>query len=163
MQHEKDMTMPERRTLSFASLDQVMPDVDRLLAGYTKTRNWTLGQTCKHLTLNFVGSIEGFSANAPWLIRRTIGPVIMGRIIKQGWLKAGFQTPEAYVPAPGLDDRAEAEALRASIQAFSGYNGLMAQHPFGGNFSREKWERLHRIHSAHHLSFLVPDGTASHS
>ena len=35
--------MAKRRTLAFDSLDQVMPEVDRLLEGYTLGGNWTLG------------------------------------------------------------------------------------------------------------------------
>ena len=53
--------MPERRTLKFTSLDQVMPDVDQLLGGYTQLGNWTLGQSCKHVGDIVVKSIDGFS------------------------------------------------------------------------------------------------------
>ncbi len=46
----RDLTMnPDRRTLRFASLDEIMPEVGRLMAGYTAVGNWTLGQVCEHL------------------------------------------------------------------------------------------------------------------
>ena len=41
--------MGERRVLDFARLDDVMPDVERLLAGHRTVGNWTLGQTLNHL------------------------------------------------------------------------------------------------------------------
>src|SRR5437660_1623214 len=41
--------MAERRELSFASLDEVVPEVERLLAGHTTVSRWTLAQICNHL------------------------------------------------------------------------------------------------------------------
>ena len=33
---------PARRTLSYESIDEIMPDVERLLAGHTTVGNWSL-------------------------------------------------------------------------------------------------------------------------
>ena len=41
--------MGERRILDFARLDEVMPDVERLLAGHRTVGRWTLGQILSHL------------------------------------------------------------------------------------------------------------------
>ena len=38
-----------RRTLEFASLTDVMPEVERLLAGHVTVGAWSLGQICHHL------------------------------------------------------------------------------------------------------------------
>ena len=43
------MMTPGRRTLSYHSFDEVMPDVERLLAGHTTVGNWSLAQICRHL------------------------------------------------------------------------------------------------------------------
>ena len=40
-----------RRPLVFVRLDEVMPDVERLLAGHVTVGRWTLGQICNHLEL----------------------------------------------------------------------------------------------------------------
>ena len=40
---------PGRRTLRYVSFDEVMPDVERLLAGHRTVGNWTLAQICRHL------------------------------------------------------------------------------------------------------------------
>ena len=40
---------PGRRTLRYVSFDEVMPDVERLLAGHRTVGNWTLAQICQHL------------------------------------------------------------------------------------------------------------------
>jgi hypothetical protein len=39
----------KRRQLAFASLDEVMPDVERLLTGHVTVGRWSLGQICNHL------------------------------------------------------------------------------------------------------------------
>ena len=39
-----------RRTLRFNSLDEVMPDVERLLEGHSTVGNWSLAQICRHLS-----------------------------------------------------------------------------------------------------------------
>ena len=56
--------MATRRSLEFASLDHVMPEVDRLLAGHTTTGNWSLGQICNHLNDSFRFSLDGFGEGA---------------------------------------------------------------------------------------------------
>ena len=39
-----------RRTLRFNSLDEVMPDVERLLEGHSTVGNWSLAQICRHVS-----------------------------------------------------------------------------------------------------------------
>ncbi len=146
----------ERRALQFASLDQVMPDVDNLLNGYRKVGQWSLGQICNHLGISLRGSVEGFDGRAPWLFRKTLGLVFKRKIFKTGKMKAGIKLPERFLPKPNLDDRAEAEAFRACLYLFAANTDPCAEHPFFGPFTREEWTRLHCIHAAHHLSFLWP-------
>jgi hypothetical protein len=152
------MTTEGRRPLSFATLDQVMPDVDRLTAGYESVGNWSLGQICNHLTGALTTSVEGTSFKAPWLVRTLVAPFIFKRIMKTGQMTEGVKLPKAFLPREGLDDRAEVEALRAALGVFAAHSGPVAAHPFFGPISRADWERLHCIHCAHHLSFVHPNG-----
>jgi hypothetical protein len=156
--------MPEtmtagRRTLSFARLDDVMPDVDRLLLGHTTVGKWSLGQMCRHLCWSVTHSIEGYSEQAPWIVRVTLGRFALRGLLSSERIAEGFKTPTSMVPKPGLDARAEAEALRAALRLFAVHNGPMALHPFFGTMTRDQWELLHRIHCAHHLSFAVPEAS----
>lgn len=148
--------MAERRTLSFATLDQVMPEVDRLLEGHDTVGRWTLGQICNHLATSVIGSVEGFSVRAPWLLRATLGRVLRRRLMSTGRMAAGIKLPEKVLPRPGLNDRAEAEALRGALQLYAANTEPLAPHPMFGRMSREDWTRLHCIHCAHHLSFVLP-------
>jgi hypothetical protein len=148
--------MDGRRTLSFSSVAEVMPEVDRLLAGHRTVGNWNLGQICNHLSDAFRLSIEGFPMRAPWLVRKLIGPVAKRRVFSKGAMPSGVKLPEKFAPRPGLDARAEAEALRAAIRLFSAGAGPLAPHPVFGPLTVAEWHRLHCIHCAHHLGFAVP-------
>lgn len=152
--------MDGRRALSFADLGEVMPEVDRLMFGYRSVGTWTLGQACNHLADTLRCSLEGFGDAAPWLVRKLIGPIVKRQVFRTGKMRAGIKVPERYLPAPGLDDRAEVEALRASLRLYSESNGPFAQHPFFGELTRDDWHRLHCIHAAHHLGFLLPEPVA---
>lgn len=103
----------ERRSLTFTSLDRVMPDVDRLLlAGYTTAGHWTLGQMCNHLTQTLTWTVDGYPKLAPWFFRKSVGPLLLRYILKSGRFPGGVKLPARYLPKSNLDDRAEAEALR---------------------------------------------------
>ncbi len=148
--------MPERRTLEFARLDEVMPEVDRLIPGYTTVGSWSLGQICKHLSSTIRSSVEGYGVNAPWLIRATFGRFFKGKILGTGRMAEGIKTAPTLIPTPGLDDRAEAEALRAAIAYYVAHPDKRALHPFFGRMTAAEYDRLHCVHCAHHLSFAVP-------
>jgi hypothetical protein len=148
--------MPDRRTLTFARLDEVMSEVDRLLAGYTTVGNWSFGQICNHLAEAIRGSVEGYPSRAPWIIRATIGRSKKAEILNSGKMTEGLQLPDKFLPKPGLDARAEAEALRATIAYYLAHPESRAMHPFFGAMKPEEWDRLHCIHAAHHLRFAIP-------
>jgi Protein of unknown function (DUF1569) len=150
--------MTTRRKLSFSNLTEVMPEVDRLLGGYSPVGQWSLGQVCQHLATTLRFSIEGWPTRAPWLVRRTIGRIIGRRILSTGLIREGVKlsAESGMIPRPDLDDRAEAEALRGAIHFYQGYADAFPEHAFFGPLSRHDWDRLHCLHCAHHLSFLQP-------
>lgn len=153
--------MAERRTLTFATLDRVMPDVDHLLEGHETLGNWSLGQICNHLATVIAGSVDGFPFHAPWIYRKTLGAVQRRRVFKHAAMATGIPLPLEFCPKPGLDARAEAEALRATLRYYAGYQEPLVMHPFFGELTRDDWNRLHTIHCAHHLSFALPQRTGN--
>jgi len=151
--------MPVRRPLAFSSLDDVMPDVDRLLAGHQTVGTWSLGQICNHLALSLRYSAEGgLPVRISWLTRLLVGTPAKWHVFRTGALPAGFKVPSpVLVPAPDRDDRAEAEALRATIRLYLAAPEPFPPHPLFGPLSPEEWRRFHCIHCAHHLSFALPE------
>ncbi len=149
--------LAERRTLIFTGLNDVMPEVDRLLLGYRTLGAWSLGQVCNHLSAAIIGSVEGFPFGPPPILRKTVGPMLFRRMLRNGKFPQGVKIPAEFEPGPGLDDRAEAEALRASINYFRAHGGPWAEHPVGGPITRESWDQFHALHAAHHLSLILPE------
>src|SRR5262249_17847808 len=119
---DKPTMKAARRSLTFASLDEVMPDVDRLLEGHTTVGNWSLGQICSHLARAMNGTVDGFPEKAPWLVRKTAGPLLVRWILWRGRFPAGVKLPEEYRPVPGSDARAEADALRAALRRWAAHS-----------------------------------------
>ncbi len=147
----------ERRKLTFSSLNEVMQEVDRLMSGpYVTVGTWSFDQILKHLTEAITYSVGGYPELAPWLIRKTIGKFIARSILKKGVFPNGIKLPKKFEPKASSDPRAEAEALRAAINYFSGYTGELSLHPLAEKISRDEWTRFHCIHCAHHLGFVVP-------
>lgn len=149
----------KRRRLNFSSLDQVIPEVERLLRGHTTIGNWSLGQICNHLAQGIDNSIDGFPAAArpPWILQKTLGRFVLRRTLRTGVFMEGMRAPVECQPRAGVDATAELEALRKAVQRFLEYSGPLAEHPLSGPVKREVWERFHCIHCSHHLGFVVPE------
>jgi Protein of unknown function (DUF1569) len=150
--------MPERRLLNVTSLEEVMPEVEKLSAGYEPVGQWSLGQICNHLTtsLNFVtNGVTGASlSNAPEDPRFAL---IRARFFRAGRFPDGKAAPVSeLVPRTGLDDRAEVEALRDALARYALATGPFPAHPYLGFMTKEEWSQFHCLHAAHHLGFAVP-------
>jgi len=155
----KSGTTPGRRDLSFNHLDQVMPDVDRLLLGHETVGNWSLGRICNHLTATLQASIEGFGPGPPAIVRATFGRLGKRLLLRSGRMVEGLPIPGLPTgPSTEFDARAEAEALRGALRYYGSYRGPFAPHPVFGPFTADEWTRAHQIHCAHHLSFARPNG-----
>jgi hypothetical protein len=144
-----------RRALAFGRVEEILPEVDRLLAGHATLGRWSLGMICRHLATAIRDSVEGYPFRMPWAFRRTVGPLGYRWLDRRGRMPSGLWAPKAMIPPTGLDDRAEAESLRRAIALYRD-RGPIAEHPLFGRFRPEQWDRLHCIHAAHHLGFALP-------
>ena len=146
--------MDGRRDLAFESLDEVMPEAERLLAGHSMLGAWSLGQVLRHLSEAVRLSTEGPAGPA--------GPtreqdVFRRRLLRSGRFPDKAEIPVAsMVPPDGLDAHAEAERLRTAIARLVSTDGPFPHHPKLGPLQKDEWLRFHCIHCAHHLRFAVP-------
>lgn len=148
--------MAERRQLDFRAFDDMFAEIDRLRHGYRRMGNWDLAYICDHLATVPLGAIKGYRRMAPWLIRKTIGPVLLGRILKTRRMKAGIRIPESMLPKPGKSEEQAVADLRRATDAMRDFAGDYAEHPIFGHVRRDQFQQLHLIHAAHHLGFLSP-------
>jgi Protein of unknown function (DUF1569) len=145
-----------RRKLDYKSFDELLADADRLSSGNVKTLgNWSPGQIFQHLAIAFNGSIDGFPAGFPWIIR------VMGRLFKKklisGPMPAGLKVPKNFakvvMPEPIATEVGLANLHAAVSRLKQSQN--RAEHPVFGDISREEWDSIHLKHANLHMSFLT--------
>ncbi len=148
------------RRIRFASPGEVLDEVDRLRqGGYTRHGNWTLGQVCHHCAGLIEMSRRGFPEMKVPLAIRLSRPLVRWLMLGNAWMPRGMPTLPILEPGVIGGDDAGIERLRREIEAFERHAGPMAASPLLGPLTREQWERIHLIHTAHHLGFLSPATT----
>src|SRR3954467_5912292 len=105
---------PGRRTLRYHSFDEVMPDVERLLAGHTTVGNWSLAQICRHLA-TVMRRVVDLPASTPQNPSQWVPEEQKRQVLHAGLLAEGLPGPPEIMPADTRGDREEAEGLRAAI------------------------------------------------
>ena len=146
--------MSVRRKLKFADTDAVAAEVRRLRSGYRKIGEWSLPQACWHLETAIRLSMQphpqkDFKAG---LGRKVLllAILIIGRI-PAGAHAADIVTPAKEVPESAIDD------FVGVLEKLKDFTGEFAPNPMFGRLTHGQYVRLHLIHCAHHLGFLVPD------
>ena len=147
--------MAELRNLSFVGLDEVPPEVERLLAGHVAVGRWSLAQICNHIAtgirLTLDAPVRSFESTPEKDADRR-------RFFEQGRFPEGMEAPiPVLIPTPDPNARAEADALRDVIDRFATFAGPLPAHPRLGPMTRDEWTRFHCLHCAHHLGFIVSD------
>jgi hypothetical protein len=146
---------PGRRTLRFQDLEDIMPDVDRLLDGHTTVGNWSLAQICRHLA-TVMRRVVDLPTSTPHDASRWVGEERKRAFFESSVVPEGIPTSPRLLPAEALDEHEEAEGLRQAIAHYQASPGTVVPHVLFGFLTREEWDRFHCIHAAHHLSFAVP-------
>ena len=149
---------PGRRTLSFGSFDEIMPDVERLLEGSTTVGNWSLAQICRHLATVMCRVVD-LPATTPQDPSLWVGEDQKRQVLESGMLEEGIQGPQEVMPAGVLGEREEAVGLRSAIAHYKASGGPVIPHRRFGPLTKAEWDRLQLIHCAHHLSFVIPKAT----
>jgi hypothetical protein len=144
-----------RRPLQFRSLDEVMPDVERLLAGHATVGNWTLAQICRHLA-TVMRRVVDLPASTPSDPSLWVGEERKRELFESGRLPEGLTAPPQVVPDETLGERDEAEGLRQAIAYYRASPGPAIPHRLLGPLTRDEWDQVQLIHITHHLSFAIP-------
>lgn len=157
------MSIAKRRDLTFATLEEAVSDAETLLAnGYDRAGNWDLAQCCHHLAVLMIYPIEGFPTFSfplnvtSWILRKTIAPRYLRKVLETGTWPAGNPTDQRTVVPAGGDDAQAVDELRSAVNRLLTHEGPLKTSPLFGYLDKETLLKLHCIHTAHHLSFLVP-------
>lgn len=147
---------PKRRPLQFEDFDAITADVERLLAGHETVGAWTLGQICDHLATVTRALVDRPATPRPDPALRL--PEDQKReIFATGRLPEGLPMPATLATPDAVPADEGAARLRAALEYYrASPTGPVAEHRLFGPLGKAEWDRLVRIHSAHHLSFAVP-------
>ena len=147
-----------RRHLDFHSFDEILADIDHLHSvGYQRAGNWDLSQMLEHLGEGARTAIHGSSRKGPWILRKVIGPLLISYTRKKRRMKSNIKVPKWWLPGPSHDESEAIEQFRHELKTFATYDGPTQGHPLLGYMDKAAWTDIIHIHSAHHLSFLVPN------
>lgn len=146
-----------RRTLDYASLQEVVDDATRLVAADAPTTGgWTKGQIFEHLARTMDSSLDGFDFTFPFPVRIIGKYYFKARFFKHG-LSPGFKlkgaSKQALDPDP-LADQEGLEHLKKSVQRLE-TESQRHKSPVLGEMTREEWNKFHLIHSELHMSFIA--------
>lgn len=150
--------MSARRMLDFASMGEIMPDVERLLEGHSTTGQWTFAQILHHLATSIRLTTLGRAGSTP-------GPgseAFRHRFFRSRRFPEGLEAPHPkLIPPADADVHVQKEALQEAIARFSSAAGPFPSHPLLGALNKEEWSQFHCIHCAHHLGFATRPASLS--
>jgi hypothetical protein len=151
-------TVTARRHVSYASIQEILDDAERLSRTKVKTLgNWSQGQIYSHLAIAMTNSIDGTDMKIPWWMR-TLARLVRKNAIK-GPMQPGFKlsTDAARVLVPGPKSTEDGLAeLRTAIRRLQS-EPKRVPHAAFGSLSDDEWNQLQLTHSALHMSFIVEE------
>ena len=157
-----------RRQLRFATLDEAVRDAEHLLSkGYDRVGNWDLAQCCHHLAVLMAYPIDGFPkfrfplSVACWLLKHTVASGQLQKVLDCGAWPTGTPTDKRTVQSAGGSDAEAVARLGRAVERLLAHEGPLRPSPLFGMLDKETLVKLHRVHTAHHLSFLLPRSDGS--
>jgi hypothetical protein len=152
----------DRRRLHFNSIDDVLADIDRIVAADKAgtlrcTGNWTAGQTLGHLAAWIDYGWDGYPMRVPWFIRLILKR--KARNLIAGEMPSGVRIPGTEAGTYGVevlttDDGAA--RLRKALSRLKDREPTRFDSPAFGPMSYDDRIALNLRHAELHLSFLHP-------
>ena len=143
------------RDIKFKNLEEAVQEILRLENIPKKTTGkWSYFQILNHCAEIIECCMDGYSINAPWLVRKTIGQVVKHKMFFQGYMDHGATNPSAPKTREEGDEKKATERLLSAISRFQQYKGKLQVHPFFDELSKQEYSTIHAYHIANHLCFV---------
>jgi hypothetical protein len=153
-----------RRTLRFATIDDALTEVDRLVEAAHNNRlsyvgQWTLNVMLNHLAIWAEFAYTGVPLKIPFWMPLIIRP-FKRRILKMN-MPTGRRLPKVPAGTLGTEDAPLDKALqRFQIAVLRLKNDPPTQpHALFGKMTHAEWMALNLRHAELHLSFAIPAPT----
>lgn len=152
----------DRRQLHYQSIDELLADVDRIVAAdkagtLRRTGNWTAGQAFGHLASWINYSYDGYPSRPPWFIRLILR--LMKKKILRGGMRPGVRIPGASEGTFGtglLSTDEGARQLREALMRLKRGEPSKFDSPAWGPMPLDERIAMNLRHADLHLSFLHP-------
>jgi hypothetical protein len=152
----------DRRRLGFSTIDDLLADVERIVAAekagrLRRTGSWTAGQAMGHLATWINYAYEGYPFKVPWFIKVFIR-MKKGKYLREG-MPAGVRIPGVEGGTYGtevLSTDEGAARLRQALARLQRGEPAKYESPAWGKMSAEERVALNLRHAELHLSFLHP-------
>jgi hypothetical protein len=149
--------------LDFLSLGDAVAYAQRCLNdGYERTGHWDLSQTCRHLSDWMKVPMDG-APQIPWplsltlaVVRRTIAPKMLRKILAERTMQSGLGTVAATVHPPEAEATAAVEEFATTAARLAAHTGPWQWSPLFRTDDRERSIALQLVHCMHHLGRLKP-------
>lgn len=147
-----------RRVIEIKTMEELEHELDELeLADEIETSGkWTYYQIIVHITDSIYSSLYGYPGLMPWIVRKTIGRLVLARILADGKMNPGYYNPSTPKEKVEGDAISALGRLRECIKEFKNWDGKFSVHPIFDVMDKQTWEKLHCIHASLHLSFVHP-------
>ncbi len=152
-----------RRTLKFATAQEAITEIERLIAAeragkLEKLGNWSLGTALNHMAEFIDYAYDGFppDLNPPAVIKFIL-KFMKGTFLKRP-LPAGYRIPDQ---ADGTKATQPVELDIGAARCLKSWKRLASTvpkltHPIFGPLTHEEWIAGHLRHAELHLSFYIP-------
>lgn len=147
--------MARRQIQSLAQVRDELAALDPTLV--TVDGSWSVGQVLSHCAQSIEYSLIGFPLAKPGWFQATIGRLVLGKFLRQGYMSHDLAAaiPGAPPPHDG-EPRAALDRLLAAIDRFEAHEGPFAPHFAYGPVDKARYGRVQAMHIAQHLESFRP-------
>lgn len=123
----------------------------------TSNTKWSLYQTFAHCAKTIDYSISGYPSMKPAIIRNTIGKIVIGKFLRQGYMHHNLIAD--VEGSPVIEDIGTMEEgiqlLVDSIKRFEESSGMLKPHLLFGTLSKEQYDTYFTMHIADHFEEIA--------
>ena len=144
------------RQLSFADISAALTEIDRLQKNpYRQLGSWNLPTIAWHVTTTLGPPFKPAADPNPTPQQAQMQAGFLDVIIQTGKPPAGASPPIEVMPLTNCTD-ADVEKLKTTLRDLAAYPHSQAEMGPFGPVPIEKFRKVHLVHLAHHLGFLIP-------
>ena len=113
---------------------------------------WSVSQVFAHCAQSMEYSLIGFPLNKPRWFQSTLGKIVLGKFLRQGFMSHDIAAAIPGAPPPAdKGPRESLDRLLAAIDKFESHDGPFAPHFAYGPVDKASYGRVQAMHIAEHL------------